>query len=79
MELFIQGIGWLGTILVIYAYYLVSTKRVDGNNTRYQLLNLLGAVCVGINVFHQHAWPAVALQIIWGIISITTLIKGSTK
>mgnify|MGYP001566035656 CR=1 FL=1 len=70
-----QGIGWVGTFLIIFAYYLVSTKKVDGTNKSYQSLNLFGAICVGINVFYQQAWPAFALQIVWGAIAILTLLK----
>jgi hypothetical protein len=38
-------------------------------------MNLIGAIGVGINVFHQGAWPAVVLQVIWGIIAIAALFK----
>lgn len=75
MEIASQIIGWLGTFLIVFAYFLVSTKKVDGQSKSYQTLNLLGAIAVGVNVLHQHAWPALALQIIWGIIAITSLIK----
>lgn len=75
MELTIQIIGWIGTFFVIAAYLLISHKKVDGDSKLYQTMNLLGAIGVGINVFHQHAWPAVALQVIWGAISVMVLIK----
>lgn len=68
-------IGWIGTFLIVLAYFLVSTKKVDGQSKSYQTLNLLGAIAVGVNVLHQHAWPALALQIIWGIIAIVSLIE----
>ena len=75
MEIASQIIGWIGTFLIVLAYFLVSTKKVDGQSKSYQTLNLLGAIAVGVNVLHQHAWPALALQIIWGIIAIISLIK----
>lgn len=70
-----QAVGWVGTFLIVFAYYLVSTKKVDGSSKQYQLLNFFGALCVGTNVFYQQAWPAVALQVVWGIIAILTLLK----
>lgn len=79
MENFIQIAGWIGTFLIILAYFLVSNKKVDGSNKYYQLINLFGAVGVGINVFHQHAWPALVLEIVWGIIAITSLLKNNTS
>ena len=76
MELFSQVIGWVGTSLIVIAYFLVSTKKVEGNSKIYQTLNLLGAIGVGVNVFVQHAWPAVALQVVWGIIAIISLARS---
>jgi len=75
MEIASQAIGWVGIFLIVLAYFLVSTKKVDGQSKSYQTLNLLGAIAVGVNVLHQHAWPALALQIIWGIIATISLIK----
>jgi hypothetical protein len=73
MEIFSQIIGWVGTFLVTLAYYLVSTRKINASSHNYQLLNLLGAIGVGFNVFHQQAWPALALQVTWGIIAILSL------
>jgi hypothetical protein len=73
MELFIQIVGWIGTFLVVCAYFLVSNKKVSSTSSVYQLMNLFGAIGVGINVYYAGAWPSVALQVIWGIISITAL------
>lgn len=75
MELLIQIAGWVGTFLIVFAYYLISYKKIDSSSKAYQGMNLLGAIGVGINVFHQEAWPAVALQVVWGIIAILSLMK----
>ncbi len=75
MELFATIVGWIGTFLIVLAYVLVSLKKVEENSTVYQALNLFGAFGVGINVFYQHAWPAVALEIVWAIIAIGILVK----
>ena len=71
-----QIIGWIGTFLVVLAYILISYKKVDGSNRYYQLLNLFGAIAIGINVFYQQAWPALVLQIVWGVIAIIYLVKN---
>ena len=75
METLIQIVGWVGTFLIVFAYFLVSYKKVDGSSKIYRAMNLLGAIGVGVNVFYQQAWPAVALQVVWGIITIVALIK----
>jgi cell division protein FtsW (lipid II flippase) len=75
MEIILQSIGWVGTFLIVVAYFLVSYKKIDPGSHLYQTMNLLGAIGVGVNVFQQQAWPAVALQVIWGIIALIALIK----
>lgn len=75
MDILSQTIGWVGTSLIVIAYFLVSTKKVQGNSSTYQVLNLLGAIGVGFNVFVQHAWPTLALESIWAVIAIVSLLK----
>jgi hypothetical protein len=77
MELLTQIVGWLGTFLIVLAYFLVSSKKVNSSSKVYQFLNLGGAVALGINVFVQSAWPALGLQLVWGIIAISSLIKSN--
>lgn len=57
--------GWVGTVLILSAYFLVSTNRLKGTDKTYQSMNALGAIGVGLNVFNQQAWPALALQVVW--------------
>ena len=76
MEIFAQIVGWIGAFLVVLAYFLVSYKKVQGDSMVYQLMNLVGAIGVGINTSYQEAWPSFAIQIVWGIIAIVALVKG---
>lgn len=76
MEIFAQVVGWIGAFLVVLAYLLVSYKKVQGDSRIYQLMNLVGAIGVGINASYQEAWPSFAVQIVWGIIAIVALAKS---
>ncbi|MEK7069477.1 MAG: hypothetical protein AAB822_01965 [Patescibacteria group bacterium] len=76
MEILFQVIGWVGTFLIATAYFLlVIFKKIDEDSKIYKIMNLFGAIGVGVNVFNQQAWPAFALQIIWGVIAIVSLVK----
>ncbi len=66
--------GWIGMILILVAYYLVSIKKVTGESRLYQSLNFFGALGIVYNTFVQQAWPAMALNIVWAIIAIKTLL-----
>jgi len=68
--------GWIGAFLVVLAYFLVSYKKVEGDSRIYQFMNLFGALGVGVNVFYQQAWPALAIQVVWGTIAIIALVKS---
>lgn len=76
MEIFAQFVGWIGAFLVVLAYFLVSSKKVQGHSRVYQFMNFFGAIGVGINAFYQEAWPSFAIQIVWGIIAIFALAKS---
>ncbi|MCB9771884.1 MAG: hypothetical protein H6754_04985 [Candidatus Omnitrophica bacterium] len=68
-------LGWIGTTLFLIAYYLVSNKKIDATGKSFQLINLAGALCLGINVFHQKAWAALGLEVAWATIAILALTK----
>lgn len=65
--------GWLGMILILLAYYLVSAKKTSGDAQNYQLLNLFGAIGIVINTYSKQAWPAMTLNIVWALIALKTL------
>ena len=73
----IEIIGWIGTFLILTAYLLVSTERLKPKATAYILMNLFGAIFIGVNVFDNQAWPALALQIVWGAVAIISLTKSA--
>lgn len=58
-------VGWAGAVLVLAAYGLVSTKRLDGDSVLYQALNVVGAVGMLINTYVRGALPSAALNVIW--------------
>ena len=75
-EIIINLSGWIGTILIVSAYYLISVNKIDSSKGAYQIINLVGAVLLGINVFYRQAWPAFTLEVIWGAIAILALIRN---
>jgi hypothetical protein len=68
-------LGWAGTVLIVGAYFLNSTKRLESTSAIYQLMNLFGAMGMLVNVFHTRTWAAVALQVVWGVIALCSLLK----
>ena len=76
MDFLINTIGWAGVALLIIAYWLVSTKRCQGNSILYQMLNVIGALLLIINSFYFGAYPLVGVNIVWAGIALFSLIKA---
>ena len=67
-------LGWIGMILVILAYGLLSSGKLK-NGPLYQIINLASAICMIIALFPKDAWFSVALNVTLAAIAIFALIK----
>lgn len=74
--MFIEIVGWAGTLLILAAYLLVSVKKIGPTSKTYQLLNLFGAVGVGINSLIHRALPSVGINLAWMLIATFALIRS---
>jgi len=75
---FIDCLGWIGALGVLYGYYLSSTKNVLEQSSlflKYQLLNIFGATGLLINSFYYGATPSVMVNLIWGGIGLLASAK----
>jgi len=77
MAVLTQILGWFGTLLILFAYFLVSFKKIDVHSRQFQLMNLIGALTLGVHVYYQKSWPALFLEIVWGGIALISLCKKS--
>ena len=72
--MFFDICGWIGMVLVLIAYALLSTNKIK-NGKVYQFLNLIAAVFMAVGLFPKNAWFSFALQVIWGIIALVAIVK----
>lgn len=70
-----HAIGFVGTFLVLGAYFLLSTGRIKAASLQYQGINLLGAVLLTLYGFMLAAWASIALNAIWGGIAVLALVR----
>lgn len=66
--------GWIGMILVLLAYALLSTNKIE-NGKAYQILNLVAAILMAIGLFPTKAWFSFTLQIIWSLIALVAIVR----
>lgn len=62
-------------MLVLAAYFAVSTRRLHGDAPAFQLLNLLGALGLTFNAFFYGAFPSIGVNLVWGGIALSTLLR----
>ncbi|HEX8755786.1 MAG TPA: hypothetical protein VF745_05580 [Steroidobacteraceae bacterium] len=72
-EAVIEVLGWLGAALLVVAYAIVSSGRVDGRSKLYQSLNITASVLLGVNTAWHHAWPSAVVNVIWVVIAAVAL------
>jgi len=73
MQTLIDILGWLGTILYLVAYGLISLKKVEGDSNLYQGINIVAGFFLITNSFYWHAYPSAALNVAWIGIAVFTL------
>ena len=76
--MFFDVIGWVGMIIMLLAYALISLNKVK-NGIFYQLLNFLAALFMAIGLFPKSAWFSFTLQVFWGIVAIFAIARIVTK
>ena len=79
--MFYDVAGWIGMVLVLLAYILLSTKKIE-NGMLYQVLNLFAGILMAVGLYPKNAWFSFVLQVIWSIVALIAIIrlkKGTTK
>jgi hypothetical protein len=79
MELLIGVIGWMGTVLLVTAYGLLTARRLTAGGGVYQTMNLIGGVALMINTAYYSAWPSAALNLVWFGIGLVGLIHSRRR
>jgi len=74
-DVLIDILGWIGAIALLVAYALISAKRVAGDSTGYQLLNLVGSILLILNTLYYGAYPSSFLNLFWIAVALYALRK----
>lgn len=79
LDLLSDTAGWAGAILLLGAYALVSSTRLEGDSIVYRLLNLLGGALLIINSFYYGAYPSVGVNAVWIGVAAFSILKSTSK
>ena len=75
MKVLIEMFGWIGMLFILIAYAGVSFSLFDSGSVLFQSMNLVGALGVGMVSFYKKAYQPAMLNVVWGIIAISALLR----
>lgn len=79
LKLFADIVGWIGSIEVVLAYFLISYQKIESRSPVYQLLNLTGAIFLIVNTIYYGAYPSTFINFVWVGIAAVALVKVVKK
>jgi len=65
-----DGIGMLGAALIVIAYFLLQTGRLDSLSLSFSVVNGLGAAGILFSLFYEFNLSAFAIESFWLVISL---------
>jgi len=68
-------IGWLGAILLLVGFALISFGLLPAQSQSYMAINIIGSVCIIINSAYKKDYPPAALNVVWAAIALIAVIK----
>jgi len=60
-----DAIGWAGAAALLVAYAMVSSRKLEGDSTAYQFLNIVGSFFLTVNTISYGAYPSSFVNMIW--------------
>jgi len=79
MELFVDILGWIGSVAVLMAYGLNSYQKLKSNSIIFYLLNIVGGVFLIVYTVYKEAYANTFINIVWVVVAIPALIKVLVK
>lgn len=68
-------VGSAGVTLLLVAFVLQLSKKIEANSVLYLVLNIVGAGLAGISSYMISFWPFVILEFVWVLASLIPLFK----
>jgi hypothetical protein len=75
MDWFPDTIGCFGTIIVLLAYILLQTRKLNSHSLLFSFLNLIGGLMMLVSLLYCWNLAAVAMEISWVTISGFGMVK----
>jgi hypothetical protein len=70
-----QVLSIIGAALVLGAFALLQTGRLQPGQLSYQLANLVGPALLATSAVMTEAWAFVVLNVVWGVFAAFKLVE----
>lgn len=81
-HIWFDAVGWVGAALLLVAYAMISSKKLEADSNAYQFLNVIGSLFLVANTIFYRAYPSSFVNVIWAgiaVLSITTRRRPSSQ
>ena len=72
-QMILASIGWLGVILCTVGYLLLSMKVITAESRIFQLLNIIGGLCLVATAVDSDDMPNAVANLLWMFIGVYAL------
>ncbi len=74
-KIFVEILGWYGTLAIIMAYILVSFSFISAHSILFQILNGTGAIGIVIISLYKKAYQPAVLNVIWTLVALIAILN----
>ncbi len=68
-------LGTLGVAVIIVAYFLLQTGRLQSEQLSYSVMNGVGAVLILISLYYDFNFPSFVVEFFWLLISLYGIVR----
>jgi hypothetical protein len=76
LSLFIDILGWIGSVCVIGAYGLNSYQKIKSDSLFFYSLNIVGGVFLIIYSMQKEAYANTFINVVWVIIAVPAIVRA---
>lgn len=76
MDELLVAIGLIGVVIVLAAYGLLTTGRLNAADRRYPIMNLIGSGCILASLVAQWNLAGFLANSAWFVIALISLVRG---
>ncbi len=62
---FTEGFGWIGVVLILTAYALLTFEALDAGDWAFHALNAVGSLGIIADALAQRNWQPAVLNVVW--------------